>query len=292
MIDKPGIYPRSEIPAELYHRDPCVQPSLSASIAKLLLAESPKHAWTAHPRLNPHYAESAKSEVFNVGHALHDFLLEGEDRCLVGDASWKDWRKKDAQKFRAVALADGLRPMLSEQYDRVCAGAEALHRGFASLDTAEFPIPFTDGDPEQTLIWEEAGGIWCRARLDWLSADRTLVEDLKTTSVSVNPRRLQRSLWNDYLDVQAAFYRRGVKMLTGVEPSFRFLFAEQQEPHAVVPVTLGSMGWAFAEHRLSIAMDRWFACMDTGEWPAFDSRTVELDPPEYEMASWEALGEA
>jgi hypothetical protein len=36
-----------------YHADPCPEPSLSAHIAALLCARSPRHAWAAHPKLNP-----------------------------------------------------------------------------------------------------------------------------------------------------------------------------------------------------------------------------------------------
>ena len=44
-----GIY---NILAEQYHADPCVTASLSSSIAKILIEQSPMHAWMAHPRLN------------------------------------------------------------------------------------------------------------------------------------------------------------------------------------------------------------------------------------------------
>ena len=37
------------IPAADYHADPCEVPSLSASIASLLVNRSPFHAWSAIP---------------------------------------------------------------------------------------------------------------------------------------------------------------------------------------------------------------------------------------------------
>ena len=36
-----------------YHADPAPEPSLSRSLAHTLLTRSPRHAWQAHPRLNP-----------------------------------------------------------------------------------------------------------------------------------------------------------------------------------------------------------------------------------------------
>ena len=46
MIGKAGIYTLS---AEAYHADPCPEPSLSASIANVLLQRSPAHARIQHP---------------------------------------------------------------------------------------------------------------------------------------------------------------------------------------------------------------------------------------------------
>src|SRR5262245_50563917 len=75
MIDGPGIY---DIPLAEYLADPCPAPSLSASIAHILLSQSPRHAWEAHPRLNPHY-EPEEAEAFDLGTAAHAYLLEGAE---------------------------------------------------------------------------------------------------------------------------------------------------------------------------------------------------------------------
>jgi hypothetical protein len=50
FVSTPGYH---RINAEKYHADPCVVPSLSSSIAKILLRESARKAWFSHPRLNP-----------------------------------------------------------------------------------------------------------------------------------------------------------------------------------------------------------------------------------------------
>ncbi|WP_242401117.1 hypothetical protein [Acetobacter okinawensis] len=50
IITTPGIY---DLPEAQYHADPCPTPSLSNSVARILLDESPMHAHFSHPRLNP-----------------------------------------------------------------------------------------------------------------------------------------------------------------------------------------------------------------------------------------------
>ena len=42
-----------QIDGGAYHLDPCPEASLSSTLAKTMLAQSPLHAWTASPRLNP-----------------------------------------------------------------------------------------------------------------------------------------------------------------------------------------------------------------------------------------------
>ncbi|MBK8009562.1 MAG: hypothetical protein IPK23_14905 [Rhizobiales bacterium] len=49
-ITKPGIY---QMPAPDYFADPCPAPSLNQSLAKVLLDQSPLHAFYEHPRLCP-----------------------------------------------------------------------------------------------------------------------------------------------------------------------------------------------------------------------------------------------
>jgi len=72
-ITEPGIY---DIPETDYHADPIAEPSLSSSIAKILLARSPRHAWANHPRLNPNQEPETRRE-FDFGSAAHAMLLEG-----------------------------------------------------------------------------------------------------------------------------------------------------------------------------------------------------------------------
>ena len=65
----------STIPSAAYHRDDvgCDAPTLSASIASLLLRDSPRHAYAAHPKLGGHPRDD--SETFDLGTAAHAYLL-------------------------------------------------------------------------------------------------------------------------------------------------------------------------------------------------------------------------
>ena len=105
MMTEPGVY---AIAAEEYHQDPCPAPSLSASIANILLTQSPQHAWCAHPKLNPHYQREER-ETLDLGTAAHAYLLQGSTDFEVIAAP--DWRTTAAKKAREAARATGKVPI-------------------------------------------------------------------------------------------------------------------------------------------------------------------------------------
>jgi hypothetical protein len=81
---KPGIY--TDMTAADYHADPCPNPSLTQSVAKVLLQRSPLHAWHAHPRLNPDYQHDDATK-FDIGNIAHKMLLGRGKEIVVLEAS-------------------------------------------------------------------------------------------------------------------------------------------------------------------------------------------------------------
>src|SRR4051812_34095654 len=107
-----------EIPADAYHRDEVADvPTLSASIATILVTKSPAHAYAAHPKLNPNYQRDDDDDKFALGTTSHALLLEGLEIADVFD--FKDWRTDAAKAARAEARAAGRVPLLRPQWDRV-----------------------------------------------------------------------------------------------------------------------------------------------------------------------------
>lgn len=275
----PGLF--SGLPAAEYHADPCEAPSLSASLIHLLCARSPWHAWTAHPKLNPDY-QPEESARFDLGTAAHAFILQGATDFVIVDAP--DWRTKDAQTTRDAARRAGKTPLLRSQWEQVEALAAALG---PQLSRLEPPRPFTTpgGQPEQTLIWQEAG-VWCRARLDWLHDDHRMIDDLKTVGGSANPSAWARTLFGMGYDVQAAWYRRGVKAVLGTEAHFRFVLVETEPPYAVAAVALGPEALDLADKKIAYALEMWRHCRETDTWPGYPTATCYADVPPWEAMAW------
>ena len=277
MITEPGIY---AMPASAYHADPCPEPSLSASIAKLLCLSSPAHAHHAHPRLNAAAVEE-NGEHFDIGTAAHALLLEGAAAITVIDA--KDYRTNAAKEARDIAYAAGRIPLLAARWADVQAMVGAAREQLVQHRDGGAAM-FTDGQPEQTLIWRESN-VWCRARLDWLRPGA--IDDYKTTPHgSANPDSWTRSLFGMGFDIQAAFYLRGLKAITGFDATFRFAVQEPQAPFALAVVALGPDALLLAEKKVLYALEHWRACLTAGEWPGYARRTCYASLPAWQEAWW------
>ena len=268
-----------DIPADTYHAD-TDGPSLSASIASILVTRSPLHAWTAHPKLNPAFVRD-EDPKFDVGRVAHAVILEGADIVYVVHAD--TWRTNDAKEARKYARGIGKVPLLAHQLADVQAMVAAVQ---PQLDAHNaLPALFTDGKPEQTLTWDD-DGVRCKARLDWLRDDHATIDDLKTTSRSANPDAYSRNLYDVGGDVQAAFYLRGVEKVTGKRPEFRWVIVETAPPYALSVVSPGPDVLALGAAKVDRALETWKRCLDLNEWPGYPVDVCYADMPPWEESRW------
>src|SRR6185312_5568438 len=85
------------IDPKLYHSDPCESPSLSSSLAKIIIDQTPKHAFVCHPKLNPNFAPKDDAR-FDLGSVAHELILDRGAGFDVVEAD--SWATKDARKAR------------------------------------------------------------------------------------------------------------------------------------------------------------------------------------------------
>lgn len=277
MLDV-GIH---DMPAERYHADPCPQPSLSNSIAKVLTQQSPLHAWHAHPRLNPNYEPDHDSKL-DYGSAAHQLLLERRsDAIVIVEAD--DWRTKAAREARDAARAEGKFPILAYQYQR------AKKMVWAALDfisTTELAGIFATGMPERTMIWQESS-IWCRCRPDLMSSDYRVCLDYKSTE-NAEPEAFIRQIGRMSYDLQAEFYCRGITTVTDVQPIFVFLAQEVIAPYACSLIALSNAYRVVGQQKVNMAINTWRQCVVSQKWPSYTEKICYAEPPVWALAEMEA----
>jgi hypothetical protein len=123
---KPGIL---AVSADQYHADALTdEPTLSATIARILVSKTPAHAWERHPKLNLNYRRE-ESERFDIGTCAHALFLEG--RQVVEVVGFGDWRSKAAKEARELARAHGRIPLLEARTPNT-SPARSSHRASMS----------------------------------------------------------------------------------------------------------------------------------------------------------------
>lgn len=276
----PGVH---DISSEEYHADPCSAPSMSSTLARLMLNRSPRHAWTAHPRLNPDF-EPTDKKTFDIGRAAHravlgkggDFVAYPVELLASNGAASTKGAKEWAEEIRAR----GMTPVKQDEFDAVNDMAAEIMGRLSFMDMA-----FPPARSELTAI-AEIDGVMCRAMIDHAPEDpRQPLWDLKTT-MDASPQAVMRSMMTYGYDIQAAHYTEVWKAATGEDRKFRFVFVEKEPPHECCIVELGGDSMTMGRKRTRRAREMWSHCVETGQWPGYPAEIVQLELPEFYQARW------
>ena len=266
------------VPEAAYHADCAPEPSLSNSLATILLAQSPMHAKHAHPRLrSPADDEKPRdaTAAMDFGSALHKRLLgRGAEIEVI---PFPDYKKDVAKDRRDEARQFGRIPILQKDMPRLDAAAEAaMAQMLDHQDCVDF---FAPGQSEAVLVWQESD-VWCRGMVDRLpDHPHAPAFDIKTTDMSAAPASWDRRMVHAYR-TQAPFYGRGLTRLRGyAPPPMRFIVVEAQAPHAISVMcpapSLYQMGMADVER----AIRTWAECMKSSAWPGYPPFTAHIEAP-------------
>lgn len=282
----PGL---QRIDSATYQADPAPTPSLSAGLVDILTRESPLHAWTASPRLNPEYREE-EDEKFDIGKAGHSLLFEGIDNMEVfepsdypnakGGGVATGWTNKAIRTARDDARARGKIPVLKETSVALRLMVSAARAAWEANDDLK-GYGLDDGFNEVSIFWQEKE-MWCRCRPDHLSKDRRLIVDAKFTDSSANPWAFERQIDRMGYDSRAAFYLRGNAATGGQEDArYVYLIQEVKPPYAAAFIGLDPSYMDLGRRKIERAINAWRSCMASGKWPGYLNRVHYAAPPAY-----------
>jgi hypothetical protein len=270
------------VPSGAYHADPCAAPSLSSSVAQILLRESPRKAWFSHPKLNPTYKEDHDAK-FDMGTCAHAVLLENDaSRIAVVDAD--DWRTKAAKEQRDAARAAGKTPLLARHYEAVRKMVDVALAFIEGSEIAEF-WHAKDAGSEVTGVCQEKG-VWLRCRFDRFAPSASFIGDYKSTT-DASPEGFSRQIVRMGYHVQEAFYRRVARILSIHKPKFIFLAQSVEEPFECSLHGCDSALQEIADAEVQRAIDLWRECLQKNEWPSYGGRIHWTVPSTWQMRDYE-----
>lgn len=299
IVTMPGLYRMS---AAEYHAGPCPAPELSASIAKIIVRETPLHAWTRHSKLGRAPIESEDGEeadepkskaIQDFGSAAHKLALGyGRDIAWVDPAAHigkkggvpKGWTNDSIREARSEAQGAGHIPMLLRYQPAVEACAKAMQE----RAEAWLGLPVAECLREVVMCWQDEAGIWCKGMADIMRPDMLRKADLKSTLRSVSPESVARHLYAEDMEVQAAFYERGSAALdpsTAGRSRFAFIFGEQRAPFiASPPIYPSEAGMQLGRWQVENAITLWAGCLQDNKWPAWQNEAYEAMPPAWKLS--------
>jgi hypothetical protein len=248
----------------------------SSTLARALIARTPAHA----KALADGYGR--ESDAMSMGTAVHQLLLR-DDRVDV--IPFDEWRTNEAKALVKASREAGRVPMKPKQWEQAQDIAERVREQIVALNLD--PVPFTEGTAEHVIRWHE-NGVECRAMLDWLRDDLSLIDDLKTTN-DASPRGFRRKVWSLRYDIQAAFYRRAVLAYYDTQPRFRWVAVETEYPYLVTVHEPDRQALANADERVVQAIETWQHCLETDTWPGYDDLVNEVGPVPWERDAWADL---
>ncbi len=288
MINKPGIYP--DIASADYFADPCEGPSLTQSLAKVLIEQSPAHARDQHPRLREAaLAEDEPVEKYiaaqAIGNAAHMLMIRRGKEIEIAD--FDSWRTKEARTFREDAEQAGKTPILIKHFETATHMVNAARTQMINRGCEE---AFTEGqgNGEVCIAWCE-DGLWFRSLIDWLPTDHRILYDYKTSGMSCAPHGLGRMMMDAGWDIQAAMHERGLNILDPVNAGrrkFRFVAQENEPPYALVVCELTEAVMTMGRKKLEYAIRLWRMCMKSGAWPLYPPEIFRPEYPAWGESQW------
>lgn len=270
------------ISPDRYHADPHERPSMSSTLGRTLLNQSPRHAWTDHPRLNPDWEPSEGSKVFDFGRAAHTKILGvGDEYHAYPEemlASNGAASTKAAKQFAEDVRAAGGVPLKQDDVDKIEAMALEMERALKANKITLDPAH------SEVVALAEIDGCPVRAMLDNAPFDGPIY-DFKTTE-SASSDAFMRSVMNYGYDFQAGHYVETWKAATGEERRFRFIAQEKKAPFEVCVVELSGEVIEMAKRKTRRAREIWRNCLAADHWPGYPPGVNVIDLPAFYHERW------
>jgi len=223
-----------------------------------------------------------ESKVFDFGSAYHKIILEPDDFFDEFAISGKFDKRTKAGKaaFALFEIENQGKTIISQDdLDTIQRMRDVLVRHPAIVDHELF-IP-GKGKPELSGYYTDpATGLLCKYRPDWRT--EWCIADLKTAASASDPAFNAQCRKFGY-EISAAHYIEGDSILTETDhDQFIFAVQEKEPPYLVNVKVLGAKTLELGRYRRRQALNGIKDCMQTGEWPHFNSNIATiLEYPNY-----------
>jgi hypothetical protein len=133
------------------------------------------------------------------------------------------------------------------------------------------------GYAERAILWYEPDyDIWCKGKIDWITADGQALVDLKKCQLASKFGFLKSIINYEYY-TQAAHYMRGYETCMGYRPKeWVWIAAEIAPPNECNTFVADPVDIDIAEDRVLTWYERFAECQKTGVWPGYPDEPIYL----------------
>jgi exodeoxyribonuclease VIII len=255
-----------------YHRHSAVSKSHLDQIAK-----SPLHYWARY--LDPNRVTPEPTPAMAIGSAVHTHVLELDQwdaRYVTAPEGINRRTNAGKAEWEAFEVASTGRTVLAK------ADAELVMRMGHSVfaHPAAAMLLAMPGKAETTHMWtDQATGLRCKCRPDWLTDDGSLIVDLKTTE-DASPMGFRKSIANWRYHVQASWYLDGLEQATGKRPDqFIFLCVEKKPPFACAVYAADAEMIQIGAEAAARDLEVLATCRAAGAWPGYSDQVEMISLP-------------
>lgn len=273
-VPEPGVYPG--VPWATYHAwDACSSSRLSR------LARSP-----AHLRAYLDGLTDDETAAKTSGRLLHTAVLEPERfRGSVVRGPEGDGRTKAVRDGRAALETAGKTVVAPTTYDRIVRMRERL----LTHPTVRQLVERAFSPTELSIVWD-ADGLVCKARFDLPVPSLGVILDIKTAR-DARPSEFEKAVHNYGYARQAAHYLDGAAVhWPETFDLFVFVVVESEPPHEVAVYELDARALELARAELDTLRARYRTCIETGEWPGYDTEVTRIGLPAWAEAHMNGNG--
>lgn len=211
-----------------------------------------------------------------LGRATHTAILE-PDKFALEYAVYGGERRagKEWEAFRAAHA--GRTIIKTDEYETCLAMRDAIKRHAVASSI------LASGEAEKVIAWtDEATGLPCKGRIDWLT--QWSITDLKSTA-DLDPLRFAATTARLGHHLQLAFYRRGLRAITGLDYPVQIVAVESSPPHDVAVFNVDDATLFAGDEEIGELLERVKACRESGNWPGRYPVETTLQLPSWAMTS-------
>ncbi|MPR62725.1 hypothetical protein D7027_13020 [Ochrobactrum intermedium] len=266
-ISQNGIY--QGISLDAYHNNlelldaPAVSKSALKWLDPIQKNSSPKAFW-GRWKYNPDHIKPKPSEALDFGKATHCLLLGDEDfdaAFVVRPEKYPDYKKKEAQEWKAQQIEAGKTIVTPEQYERIQRMRD---------DANQYPLVqqgLMTGRVERSMFWKDPEtGIWLKARPDVIPNADAVYADLKTAS-SFDEDFLSRQVVDAGYYLQAAMTRMVCRGINVPFKTFVLLYVLNDDVPDTSHVEIDEEDIDRGEDIVRYGLRTIRECLDSGYWP-------------------------